>query len=351
MVKTDQNGKEQWNQTYGGSYADRFHSVRQIGDGGYILTGTTHSYGAGNPDAWLLKTDGTGIVEWQRTYGGSEDDWGDTVIPTTDNGFALLGTTYSYGAGSADFWVVKTTADGTPQWNQTYGGLKQEVLRSGIQTADGGFALTGRTDSLGTSRVGWVVKIKADGTLEWTQTYDKFAKSGATSIIQTTDGGLAITGTTDLESHMRFDIMPGDPGEWEVYLMKMTAAGVLQWTQTYHHRSWAAVSAVIQTTDGGFALAGITVTSDDGWLIKTNEKGALQWNQIYKNIWINAMCQTRDGGLVLVGNTYSSASGIDTQFLKIEPLNRPFLSPFVFSLSAIIVLMVLAALGLRRKSK
>jgi hypothetical protein len=116
-------GQQGWNRTYGGTNGDQAYALVQTADGGYALAGYTNSFGAGGYDFWLVKTDASGTVQWNRTYGGSnENDFVTVLMQTVDGGYALAGDTYSFGVGNADAWLVKTDASGNMQWNKTYGG-------------------------------------------------------------------------------------------------------------------------------------------------------------------------------------------------------------------------------------
>jgi len=155
-------GDMQWQQTYGGSDFDGINSVIQTADGGFALAGYTYSYGAGGMDVWLVRTDARGVPQWQQTYGGSHYDYANAVIKTADGGFALAGCTESFGPGKYYYynaWLVKTDADGNVEWQQTYGGSDWDGANSVIETADGGFALAGITASYGAGGYdAWLVK-------------------------------------------------------------------------------------------------------------------------------------------------------------------------------------------------
>ena len=138
-----------WNKTYGGTWSDLAVGLVQTTDGGHVLAGRTNSYGAGMTDFWLVRTDVSGNHLWNQTYGGVGSDLAMAFLQTTDGGYALTGPTYSYGAGNGDFWLVRTDADGDAQWNQTYGGAGGDYAGSVIQTSDGGYALAGGTGSFG----------------------------------------------------------------------------------------------------------------------------------------------------------------------------------------------------------
>ncbi|MBL7191719.1 hypothetical protein ISS30_08480, partial [bacterium] len=137
-----------WTQTFGGGNDDIGSSVQQTSDGGYIIAGYTASYGAGS-DVYLIKTDADGNESWSQTFGGSSGDDGYSVQQTSDGGYIIAGTTYSYGAGSADFYLIKTDANGNESWSQTFGGSGYDRGHSVQQTSDGGYIIAGYTSSYG----------------------------------------------------------------------------------------------------------------------------------------------------------------------------------------------------------
>jgi len=186
-----------WNQTFGGSNYDAAKSIQQTMDGGYSLAGYTKSYGAGYRDAWLIKTDAEGTEQWNQTFGGSDYDWVESVQQTTDGGYILTGSTWSYGVGHNDAWLIKTDAEGAEQWNQTFGGPDYDAAESVQQTTDGGYILTGRTKSYGAgSEDVWLIKTDAEGAEQWNQTFGGSDYDAAESVQQTTDGGYILTGST-----------------------------------------------------------------------------------------------------------------------------------------------------------
>jgi predicted secreted protein len=197
LIKADADGNMQWNKTYGGSLAESDSDMCQTSDGGYALGGYTNSFGAGSNDYWLVKTDAAGNMQWNQTYGGTGTDYGYSVVQTSDGGYAITGITNSYGAGDTDFWLVKTDAAGNMQWNQTYGGTGTELGHHMIQTVEGGYAITGGTQSFGAGSIDfWLVKTDAAGNMQWNQTYGGTNEDDGWSLIQTSDGGYAIAGGT-----------------------------------------------------------------------------------------------------------------------------------------------------------
>ena len=133
--------------------------------------GSTESYGAGSFDFWLIKTDAGGIMQWSKTYGGTGWDEGYSAVETGDGGYVIVGYTASFGAGSYDVWLVKTDSSGNARWSQTYGGTGYDTGRSLLQTGDGGYVIVGYTASFGAGSYDvWLVKTDVEGEsgLAWT---------------------------------------------------------------------------------------------------------------------------------------------------------------------------------------
>jgi hypothetical protein len=139
LIKTDVNGDTLWTRTFGGSSYDQGNSVRQTQDGGYIIAGYTESYGAGYFDIWLVKTDAAGDTVWTRTFGGAGEERSSCVAETQDGGYVVVGYTWSYGAGEDDVWLMKTDAGGNEVWSKTFGGTSWDDGNSVQQTQDGGY--------------------------------------------------------------------------------------------------------------------------------------------------------------------------------------------------------------------
>ena len=207
LIKTDSQGNEECNQIYGGSEWDKGKFVQQTMDGGYIIIGYTRSYGSGNFDVWLIKTDSEGTEEWNQTYGGSNNDYGYSVQQTMDDGFIIVGTTASYGNGNSDVWLIKTDSQGNEEWNQTYGGSDDDGGRSFQQTSDGGYVIAGYTQSYGNGNSDvWLIKTDSQGNEEWNQTFGGASTDYSYSVEQTTDGGYVITGYTQSYGNGNTDV-------------------------------------------------------------------------------------------------------------------------------------------------
>ncbi len=165
LLKTDASGDTVWTRTFGGTRTDGGYSVAQVTDGGYIITGYTSSFGTDGSDAWLIKTDATGDTMWTRTYGGEDSDWGYSVARTANDGYIIAGCTQSFGAGHTDFWLVRIDAWGDTMWTRTFGGADDDFGYSVLQTTDGGYAICGYTDSFGTGYCcdAWLIKTDSAG--------------------------------------------------------------------------------------------------------------------------------------------------------------------------------------------
>jgi hypothetical protein len=277
LVKTDTNGVMEWNKTYGGPGNDFTTSLVLASDGGYAIAGawnyTKYDERGGDQiphgDFWLVKTDTNGVMEWNRTYGGTEDDAAWSLVTTSDGGYALAGVTDSFGAGYYDFWLVKTDALGNMQWNRTYGGASFDVPYSLIETSDGGYALVGDTNSFGSGSFDfWLVKTDAVGNMQWNQTYGGTEYDFASSLVGASDGGYAIAGQT----------RSFGAGDYDFWLVKTDAVGNMQWNQTYGGTAGDAAFSLVVASDGGYAVAGNTGSfgvSDNVWLIKTDGFGVI----------------------------------------------------------------------------
>ena len=208
----------------GGAADDWAYSVQQTADGGYIVAGYTNSFGAGDYDFYLVKTNSQGDTLWTRTYGGSDDDWAYSVQQTADGGYIVAGYTYSFGAGDDDFYLVKTNSQGDTLWTRTYGGSGDDEAYSVQQTADGGYIVAGYTSSFGAgSGDFYLVKTNSQGDTLWTRTYGGSGYDGAYSVQQTADGGYIVAGYTGSFG----------AGSDDFYLVKTNSQGDTLWTRTY----------------------------------------------------------------------------------------------------------------------
>jgi len=281
------------------------------------MLGTTLSYGAGGNDFWFVKTNASGAVQWSHAYGGSGQDEGWRFVQTSDGGYVLTGATTSYGAGSYDFWLVKIDAVGNVIWSRTFGGAADDHAACVIQTLDGGFAVGGHTYSYGAGGGDyWLVKTDANGNMLWNHTYGGPYLDDLNYIVQTSDGGYALAG---------FSLSYG-AGAQDIWLVKTDANGTMLWNHTYGGTADENCWGVEQTADGGYVLGGQSMSYTNGakdmWMVKTNANGIAQWNRHFggsSNDWCNSIHQTWDGGYILAGWTQSFGAGsLDLYMVKTD---------------------------------
>ena len=299
----------QWARTYGGSDEDNAYSIDQTSDGGYIVAGYTLSFGAGYKDFWVLKLSSTGAIEWEQTYGGSNDDVAQFIQQTSDGGYIVAGETWSFGAGYCDIWVLKLSSTGSIEWQQTYGGFYRDYARLIQQTSDGGYIVAGYAFSFVTGSLDiWVLKLSSTGAIDWQRTYGGTYNDFAWEIQQTDDGGYIVAGQT-------YSFGAGSDDAW---ILKLSSTGAIEWQQTYGgiDRDWA--STIRQTSDGGYIVACGTYSFGAGdwdfWILKLSSTGAIEWERTYGGIQGDyvgypSIQHEKYGGYIVAGYTESFGAG------------------------------------------
>lgn len=287
---------EMWSKTYGNG-KECGDSLVETSDGGFAIAGGTGSFGAGENDFWLVKTDANGKMEWNQTYGGAESESAEALIKTSDGGFAIAGNAHSFDYGECDFWLVKTDSYGNLEWNQTYGGPGHDYARSLIETSDGGYAIGGSFDSDYEDPFGdrylWIVKTDSYGNMEWNRTYSDSPSNYCSDLVETNDGGYLLAGGT-----RRYLL------EANIWIIKTDEQGNIEWDRRYGGREHSGANSLVKTSDGGYALAGYL--SQDFWLIKIDGSGNIEWNQTYSKSGVEeaySLVETSDGGYALAGYT------------------------------------------------
>jgi hypothetical protein len=371
--------EEEWNRTYGGPYDDWGSSVEQTKDGGYIIVGGTRSYGPGNNDVWLIRTDSNGNELWNRTYGCSgADDAGFSLQQTTDGGYIITGYTQCSGWGYevlliktdsngnetwtktygnkalglsvqqtndegyiitgysyADYinqnqvFLIKTNSTGNMEWQNMYGGIGNDYGRSLDQTSDGGYIITGETESYGQGKKDlWLIKTNSTGAEQWSRTFGDSSDDVGLSVKQTIDEGYILVGYSGSFG----------PGFLDVWLIKTDSFGNENWSRTFGGDSAdESGQSVIQTDENGYIIIGWTKSYGAGdydvWLIKTSEDGNMRWSRTFggedRDIG-HSVQVTSDGGYIISGETSSYGSGnLDAWLIKVECENQPPSAPTI----------------------
>ncbi|MFE3867109.1 T9SS type A sorting domain-containing protein [Flavobacterium sp. LS2P90] len=324
----------QWQKTLGGSFDDFGFSIQETADKGYIIAGMTNSTDgdvAGNQgdyDYWIVKLNVKGTIQWQKTMGGSAEDYAFSIQQTADGGYIIAGMTNSIDGdvtgnhGSYDCWIVKLNPTGTIQWQKTLGGSFEDVALSIQQTRDGGYVIAGYSDSTDGDVSGnhgdydyWIVKLNEIGKIQWQKTLGGTAGDYAFSIQQTTDGGYILAGETASSDE---DVSHNN-GSYDFWVVKMNATGIIQWQKTFGGSNIDEAQSIQQTADGGYIVSGNTNSADgdvndyhgsfDYWIVKLNATGAIQWQKALGGIRddkATSIQQTLDGGYIVAGWTYST---------------------------------------------
>ncbi|WP_294207377.1 T9SS C-terminal target domain-containing protein [uncultured Chryseobacterium sp.] len=316
---------------FGGADGEAAFSITNTSDGGYAVTGYTVSNNGdvsgshGSGDIWIVKFNVKGFIEWQKTLGGTNFETGFSIIQTSDGGYAIAGETrsnngdVSINKGKKDMWVVKLSSMGLIEWQKTLGGTENEEAKSIIQSSDGGYVVAGWTGSNNGDVSGnhggsdmWVVKLNGTGTILWEKILGETKDDGAFSIIQTTDGGYAVAGYTGLA--IGYNAVPSD-----MWVVKLNATGALEWQKTLGGSGNDEAHSIIQTGDGGYGMVGRTQSNNgdvsgnhggfDIWVAKLNATGALEWQKTLggsNNDDGRSIIRTVDGGYIMIGSTQSN---------------------------------------------
>jgi len=322
LIKTNDIGDKQWDKTFGGSSDDAGRSVQQTSDGGYIITGFTDSFGAGESDVWLIKTDSNGNLQWDKTFGSAELDRGWSVQQTSDGGYIITGATWSFYQDSTDIWLIKTDSNGNLQWDETFGGIYHEEGRSVQQTVDGGYIIVGAENySPYQSGDVWLIKTDSNGNLQWDKTFGDTSYDDGWSVQQTSDGGYIIIGVTGIFTS----------GDFDVWLIKTDSNGNKQWDKTFGGAFVDWGFSVQQTSDDGYIIIGYTsYGAGDVWLIKTDSNGNKQWDKSFGGFnedWGWSVQETSDGGYIITGSTDSYGAGNSDVWLIKVGYNKPPTAP------------------------
>jgi hypothetical protein len=315
LIRLDHNGDTLWTRTYGGSDDETGLSVKQTADGGFIISGDSKSFGANGKDVYLVKTDPLGNPVWSKLFGSSGNDYGNSVLQTSDGGYLVAGSSSDLGAGNYDAYFIRTDANGGMLWTKTYGGPLEDDGNFVQQTSDGGFVLVGTTASYGAGGYdAYVVKTNATGGVLWQKTYGGAGDDYGFSIRQTADGGYILNGATNSFG----------AGGFDCYLLKTDSNGVVAWSKTYGSTNTDLCNGVLQTNDGGYIFVGQSFgfgTASDIYLVKTNDAGDTLWTKIYGGAgyeFESCILQTSDGGYLISGGEESFGTSRNIYLVKTD---------------------------------
>ena len=311
LVHADRNGTEMWNKTFGGSGRDEGMDILETDDGGFVMVGETESFGSVDRDLWLVKVDSVGNEEWNRTFGGSGEDLGTSLKRAGDGGYVIAGITSSYGSGNRDLWLMKTDSKGEELWNRTFGGTGRNEGFSVLVAGDSYF-IAGYTDSAGSRPSSlWLIKTDLSGKELWNRTFGQYGSSEgvAYSSDLTEDGGCIISGGWG-------------PDPWIIKTDSSGIEGWNRTLELYQERDRSPGLSVKQTKDGGYLLGGYTgfdieyfnlgrFFDSRAFLAKADPNGSWIWSTIidvdalgeHKSSRIDLVDATMDGGIILMGGS------------------------------------------------
>ncbi len=330
LVRTDNNGNQLWNRTFGGTYSEDGKALTECSDGGFAITGYKYSGGL-YPDLWLIRTNSTGHEQWNQVFDVYATDVGNDVIECSGGGFAVIGTTQNT-SHTYNFLLLRTDATGNHLWNQSFGYAGSERGYSIVEASSGGFALAG-SKYVGNTDM-WLVRTDASGNHQWNKTYGGPYGEACNELVECSDGGFALTGYA-------YNTDTGDDDYW---LVRTDAAGVHQWNQSYHGLSEDEAKGLVECSDGGFALIGSGgyvdeeirrggcqkgkwAGEEDMWLVRTDASGNHVWNQSFGGTNDDdgrAIVSCSDGGFALAGITMSYGAGnYDAWLVRVGQGNLP----------------------------
>lgn len=316
LLKIDSFGKIEWSKTYGGTDLEWAQSVEQNLDSGFIIAGFTNAVGMGGYDMYVVRTDKNGDTLWTKSYGGTDWDFAYSVQPAADGGFIIAGETYSFGLGNNDMYIVKTDGFGNPQWSKTYGGEGSDFANQIRKTLDGGYIIAGASStSINQNPDLCVIKITQTGDTTWTKKYGGDSTDIAYSIHQSSDGTYIVAGNTKSFG----------AGKMDFYLLRLNSSGDTLWTNIFggtEDESWYSVS---ENLLGNYIMTGYSYSTigggkEDVYLFILNKNGNYVQSTTFggaENERGYSIAQAKNGGYAIVGSTLSYGNGFsDVYFIK-----------------------------------
>jgi hypothetical protein len=358
VLKISNSGVIQWKKCLGGNNKEKAYAVKQTSDGGYIVAGETNTNNNGdvtgfnpnnsnNSDAWVVKLTSSGNIDWKKCYGDSKLDNFNSVEILNDGSFYFSGTTDSYQTtgnhGQYDFWVVKTDGFGNVLWQKLYGGSSRDYGNSLKITPDQGFVFTGETysyngDVSGSNNIDnghndvWVFRADNLGNILWQNSLGGTISEGGNDLVVTADGGYAVTGyTNSFNGDVSYNY-----GYKDFWIVKLNSAGSKIWEKCYGGVYDDISNSIVETTDGGFVLAGSIESNDfnsaisgsygngDGWVVKLGYYNGLQENNqtsfsVYPNPTTDKITIRKDIGIT--EEEFVLFDQVGNELLRIIPLN------------------------------
>jgi Secretion system C-terminal sorting domain len=344
----------QWQKRIGGDDWQVSASSQQTLDNGFIIIGSSNSNisfdktenSRGSYDYWMVKTDENGTIQWDKTIGGLSDDPIRVVRQTPDGGYILCGVSHSVTIGgdkteaavgnSPDFWIVKTNATGSIEWQNVIGGTSEDDPFTLEVTADGGYIVGGlsRSNISGDKTENnrglyfdyWVLKLDSTGNIIWQKTIGGDSADTLSSIIETSDGGYLLGGYSS--SGISAEKTESCRGGFDYWVIKLDNIGNIIWQKTIGGTDTDYLSKVIQCPDGGYVLAGYSRSTVSGdkteankgvwnfWVVKINESGVIEWQKVYggnADEELLAATKCTDGGYIFTGSSTSGIFGDKTE--------------------------------------
>lgn len=303
IVKTNDQGYTEWVKYIDpnpGPYGSGISAAIQLKDSSYILCGfTKDTFLTVRPDMLLMKLDKNGNSVWQRSYDNGWNDYGDDVKQTADGGFIIISTSWdSTTSGfNTNAWLIKTDSDGVIEWDTVYGGSGDDVTEKILIDNDSGYAITGYTKSINGKAKVWLLKVNAKGDSLWQQTFNKGNDDGANDIYRTLDNGFVMVGFTEEVT----------AGEYDAYIVKTDSNGNFEWDKVYPTQE--TFVAITQLPDSNYVVAGNPCfTSNpycEGLLMKLTKQGNSVWVKYYTHYgaddYVYDMQPTNDGGFIMAG--------------------------------------------------
>lgn len=314
----------QWQKCLGGTSDDSASSIEITSDGGYIISGSTYSNDGnvsgnhGYSDAWIIKLNAAGTVEWQKCFGTFYEEFTFNAIQTSDGGYIFAGYKITSGADK-DAWIVKLNSLGNIIWEKDLGGTSIDEATHIEETTDGGFIISGFTASIDGDVTGqhgfydiWVVKMTMGGIIEWQKCLGGDSLDRADYIIQTNDGGYIVAGQTTSNN----GDVSGNHGGYDAWVVKLSASGVVEWQKCIGSGSTDMASTIQKTADGGY-IVGVTGIYNSNFgldfiAVKLTASGSLQWEKTFGGTGsdsLGSIIQTNDGNYIAVG--YSNSNNYD----------------------------------------